>query len=63
MVVSGGISIISNKADNGLKKQFRQIPNTPFYINSNNSTDAKKKLIEKIARMLSLEIKVEIEAK
>jgi len=60
MSVSGGISIISDKADNGLKKEFKPILNTPFYINSNNSTEAKKKLIEKIAKMLSTEIKVEI---
>ena len=63
MSVSGGMSIISDKADNGLKKEFRRIPNTTFYINSNNSTDAKKKLIEKISKMLRMEIKVEIVAK
>ncbi|MEI9955019.1 MAG: hypothetical protein WDM90_01575 [Ferruginibacter sp.] len=61
--VSGGISIISDKADNGLEKEFKRISNTPFYINSNNSTEAKKKLIEKISRMLRIEIKVEIMAK
>lgn len=61
--VSGGISIISDKADNGLKKEFKPILNTPFYINSNNSTEAKKMLIEKIAKMLRTEIKVEIVAK
>ena len=63
MSVSGGISIISEKADNGLKKEFKRIPNTPFYINSNNGTEAKKKLIEKVARMLRTEVKVEIMAK
>jgi len=47
MSVSGGISIISDKADNGLKKEFKRILNTPFYINSNNSTEAKKSLLKK----------------
>ena len=60
---SGGISIISERAYNGLKKPFQKIPNTPFYINSNNSTGTKKMIIEKIANMLSVDISVEIVAK
>lgn len=61
--VSGGISIISDKADNGLKKGFKNIRNTNLYINDNNSTDAKKRLIEKVAGMLGISVHVEIELK
>jgi len=63
MSVSEGISLISDKANNGLEKEFKRIPNTSFYINSNNSTVVKKRLIERIARILRIEIKVEIVVK
>ncbi len=58
--ISGEISVISNKSDNGLKKLFKPIPNTPFFINDNNSTIAKKNFLEKISELLKVEIHVEI---
>ncbi len=58
-----GILIISDKADNGLKKSFKNIRHTNLYINDNNSTDAKKKLIEKVAGILGISVNVEIEFK
>lgn len=60
MAANGGISIISDKADNGLKKEFKRIAGTPFFINSNNSTQAKKNLIERVANVLGTEVKVEV---
>jgi hypothetical protein len=59
-----GINVVSDRAVNGdLKKSFKQIINTPFYINDNNSTEVKKELIERISKMLGVEITVEIVAK
>jgi hypothetical protein len=59
-----GINVVSDTAINGdLKKSFKQIINTPFYINDNNSTEVKKELLERISKMLRMEITVEIVAK
>jgi superfamily II DNA or RNA helicase len=59
-----GINVVSDTAINGdLKKSFKQIINTPFYINDNNSTEVKKELLERISKMLRMEIIVEIVAK
>jgi len=62
--LSGGAPIISEKAENdGVKKKYKQIPNSSFFIIDNNSTEAKKDCLEKIAKMLREELKVEVVAK
>ncbi len=59
-----GINVVSETAVNGdLKKSFKKIINTAFYINDNNSTEVKKELIERISKMLWVEVSVEIVAK
>lgn len=58
--VGSGSPVISDRADVGLKKILKKIPNTQYYINDNNSTSTKKKLIEKISNKLGMRVKVEI---
>lgn len=60
--VISGAPLISDKAFNvGVKKKYKQIPNTAFYINVNHSTDLKRQYLEKIAKMLDEKITVQIE--
>lgn len=57
----GGAPIISDKAFNvNVKTKYKQIPNTQYYIINNNNTVAKKELIDKIAKILDIKVKVEI---
>jgi hypothetical protein len=37
-----GKTIVSDKSDVGQTKAFKEVPGTPYFINSNNSTIAKK---------------------
>lgn len=62
--IGGEALIISDKKFNdNLRKKYKQISNTKYYLSSNNSTIAKKRHIEKIARMLKVGVSVEIVSK
>jgi len=59
-IASGDSLIISEKDFNvDLRKKYKPMANSRFYILSNNNTEKKKKYIEKIAKMLGEEITVE----
>lgn len=60
--VRKGAPLISDKEYNvGVKKKYKQVPNSSLFIDVNNSTKLKKDYLEKIARLLSKEITVQIE--
>lgn len=60
--VRSGTPLVSEKKFNvGIKKPFKQIPNTSFYIDINHSTQLKKNYLDKIAQLLGTKISVEIE--
>ena len=62
--IGGEALIISDKEFNdSLHKKYKQISNTKYYLRSDNNTITKKEHIEKIARMLRVEVSVEIVAK
>lgn len=62
LTIINGVPLISDKAFNvGDKKKYKQIFNTPYYINVNHGTPRKKEYLEKIARLLDKTITVQIE--
>ncbi|HMT72265.1 MAG TPA: hypothetical protein PKA77_05790 [Chitinophagaceae bacterium] len=57
-----GVPFISDKPINeGDKKRYKKIGNTPYYINVNHGTPRKKEYLEKIARLLNEAITVQVE--
>jgi superfamily II DNA or RNA helicase len=56
---TGNEPLISAKANNGKKKDYKPIPGTDYYVNDKTNTESKKKWLEKIATGLGIEITVE----
>ncbi len=62
--ITGGAPLISDKPFNvGVKKKYKQLSGTPYYININHGTPLKKDYLERIAKALNEKITVQIESR